>query len=297
MGNDFAGAQLHSEHQDEWTAILDATAPAENLYPMTYVVPKGLIPIYDKPLIYYSLSAAMLAGARSVFVVTTESDAEIYKTVLGNGRWCGIEIEYLRARSHLNLVGCLLLAGGKVGDRNACLIRADFLACADGFQRTIRAAKAHPASVTVLGQQAAGGSRDGASAKALGRSKVASLLGVDVFGLAFVRNQGIELIQTANDNAGCTSEFEVYRYLLERGELNVLQCGRGFAHLDTSTPSQINSASHFVAALESNHGFKIGCPEEIAYRGGQLSASKLLADAIALNNAYGDYLRSLLDDE
>jgi glucose-1-phosphate thymidylyltransferase len=282
-------------------AILYAGGGLTGLYPVTSVVPKALLPIYDKPLVYYSLSVLMLAGIREIALVTELHDRAAFQRLLGDGRQFGIRIEYLAHQEPLEPAQSILLARDFIGDDPVAMILGDCLIYGDGLQRvlneTTRAAKgatvfAHPvgsperfAIVELAGDGAPQSLEDHPTHP---KSNLA-ITGIFFYDRAVVAvAEGLQ--EARPDGFGLT---DVHRAYLAQGRLHVRVFGRGFAWLDTTTHASFNAAANFIETIESTHGLKIACLEEIAYRKGFITAEEVAQAAATMNNAYGQYLQRI----
>jgi glucose-1-phosphate thymidylyltransferase len=261
-----------------------------------------LLPVYDKPLVYYALSILMLAGIRRIALVTSPRGAIAFKRLLGGGRQFGVEIDYLIEESPGGPARSLVLARDFIGPHNVALILADCLLYGDGLQRVLTEAthRAHGATAFAhpvgnperhaIVELAGDGAPQSIEVRPLAARSNLALTDMYFFDADVVDMAG-RLAGTRGDALGMTDILGAY---LSHGRLHVTQFGRGFAWLDTTTHAALSAAANFIETIESTHGLKIGCLEEIAYRKGYVSAGQVSKSASELNNAYGAYLRNLL---
>ena len=283
--------------------IILAGGAGTRLHPMTLVTSKQLMPVYDKPMIYFPLSVLMLAGIREVLIISTPTDLPNFERLLGDGSQWGLELSYRVQPNPGGLAQAYTIGADFVAGGPSCLILGDNIFYGAGLQRALQRARERGKGSTVFAYHVTDPERYGVVAfdadhKALSIEEKPTKPKSNwaVTGLYFYDEQVVDI--AANLKPSPRGELEitdVNRVYLERGELSVEMMGRGYAWLDTGTPDSLLEAAEFVRTLEKRQGFKIACPEEIAYRMGFIDAQRLTALADALGkSAYGGYLRTLL---
>ena len=284
--------------------IILAGGSGTRLYPITQGVSKQLLPIYDKPMIYYPLSVLMLAGIQDVLIITTPEDLDSFKRLLGNGAQFGIRLEYAIQPSPDGLAQAFIIGEEFIGDSNVCLVLGDNIFYGQGFTPMLKQAVAREKGATVFGYQVKDPERFGVvefddqkRAISLEEKPQHPKSHFAVTGLYFYCNDVIQIAkQVKPSERGELEITTVNQMYLERGDLNVELLGRGFAWLDTGTHSSLLEAAQFVETLEKRQGYKVACLEEIAFNQGWLSKEQILKIGHTMSkNSYGQYLISLVD--
>ena len=286
--------------------IILAGGSGTRLHPVTRGVSKQLVPVYDKPMIYYPLSTLMLAGIREILVITTPHEQDGFRRVLGDGAQLGLAISYAAQPSPDGLAQAFLIGREFVGTDRAALALGDNIFYGHGFPELLKAAAARATGATVFAYRVRDPERYGVvefgadgRAVSLEEKPAKPRSAYAVTGLYFYDNAVLDI--AANLKPSPRGELEitdVNRVYLERGELNVKVLGRGVAWLDTGTHASLLQASNFMQAIEERQGLKVACLEEVAYRMGYIAAGAVRDVALSMrNNEYGQYLLRLLDEE
>ncbi len=284
--------------------IVLAGGSGTRLYPITKGVSKQLLPIYDKPMIYYPLSVLMLAGIRDILLISTPEDISGYQRLLGDGSDFGIQLSYAVQPSPDGLAQAFIIGEDFIGESNVCLVLGDNIFYGQGFGPMLRAAAAQPTGATVFGYQVKDPERFGVvefdqekRAISIEEKPLKPKSNFAVTGLYFYDNSVVKLAKQVKPSARGELEItSINQAYLERGELKVELLGRGFAWLDTGTHESLLEAGMFVETIEKRQGFKVACLEEIAFNNGWLSKEILMQQAQALSkNGYGQYLLSLVE--
>ena len=283
--------------------IILAGGSGTRLYPITRGVSKQLLPVYDKPMIYYPLSVLMLAGIRDILVITTPEDNASFKRLLGDGRDFGISISYAVQPSPDGLVQAFIIGEEFIGNDNVCLVLGDNIFYGQSFTQTLKQAAAKTHGATVFGYQVKDPERFGVvefdenfNALSIEEKPQHPKSDWAVTGLYFYDNRAVEFAKQIKPSARGELEIsDLNQMYLEDGSLSVQLLGRGFAWLDTGTHESLHEAASFVQTVQNIQDLQIACLEEIAWRNGWLSDEKLeeLARPMA-KNQYGQYLLRLL---
>jgi glucose-1-phosphate thymidylyltransferase len=279
--------------------IILAGGSGTRLYPVTQAVNKQLLPIYDKPMVYYPLSTLMLAGIRDILVITCPSDVEYFQAVLRDGSAWGIRVRYATQPSPDGLAQAFTIGRDFVGGDSVCLILGDNIFFGEGLPAMLRRAAALSRGAQVFGYPVQDPERYGVvefdaagRAISLEEKPLNPKSSYAVTGLYFYDNDVLDMAAGLKPSSRGELEItDINRAYLKRGMLTVERLGRGIAWLDTGTHESLLQASEFVHVIESRQGFKIACPEEIAFRQGYIDAEALAALAVPLaKSAYGKYL-------
>jgi len=283
--------------------IILAGGSGTRLYPITKGVSKQLLPIYDKPMVYYPLSVLMLAGIQDVLIITTSEDQEGFIRMLGNGSEFGINITYKIQPSPDGLAQAFTIGEDFIGNDSVCLVLGDNIFWGQGFTPILKNAVSRRKGATVFGYQVNDPERFGvvefdSSKKAISIEEKPKnpKSNFAVTGLYFYDNDVVEMAkQVKPSHRGELEITTLNQMYMDRGDLHVELLGRGFAWLDTGTHESLLEAAMFVETIEKRQGYKIACLEEIAWRNGWLSNEQVEATAKALSkNGYGTYLLGLL---
>ncbi len=282
--------------------IVLAGGSGTRLYPITKGVSKQLLPIYDKPMVYYPLSVLMLAGIRDILLISTPDDIGSFQHLLGDGSEFGIRLSYAVQPSPDGLAQAFIIGEEFIGDDSVCLVLGDNIFYGQGFSPMLHAAAARKQGATVFGYQVKDPERFGVvefdenkRAVTIEEKPLKPKSNYAVTGLYFYDNDVVEMARQVKPSGRGELEItSINQAYLDRGDLNVELLGRGFAWLDTGTHESLLEAAHFVETIEKRQGYKVACLEEIAFYNGWLSAADLQFIGQSLSkNSYGQYLLSL----
>ncbi|MFT3753644.1 MAG: glucose-1-phosphate thymidylyltransferase RfbA [Paludibacter sp.] len=286
--------------------IVLAGGSGTRLYPITKSISKQIIPVYDKPMIYYPLSVLMLAGIKEILIISTPQDIHLYKNLLGTGEDLGIKLEYAIQPSPDGLAQAFIIGDEFIGDDNVCMVLGDNIFYGFDFSRTLREAAQLKDGATVFGYYVNDPERYGvaefdASGKVLSLEEkpLQPKSNYAVTGLYFYSNDVVKKSKRLKPSKRGELEItDLNRLYLEEGRLSLKMMGRGMAWLDTGTHDSLLEASNFIATIENRQGLKIACLEEIAFRNGYISREQLLKLAEPLKkNHYGEYLIKIANEK
>lgn len=283
--------------------VILAGGAGTRLHPATLVVSKQLLPVYDKPMIYYPLSTLMLAGIREILLISTPRDLPLYETLLGDGHQWGLDISYMEQPRPEGLAQALILGRDFIGGRPSALILGDNIFYGHAFSKLLKDDDSTRPGATVFAYRVKDPHRYGVvefghngEAVSLEEKPSQPKSNYAVTGLYYYDGQAPDMAATLKPSARGELEItDLNRLYMEKGQLRVKVLFRGFAWLDTGTHESLLDAGQFIAALQTRQGLKVSCPEEIAFRQGWITAEELERQAHALDkNEYGQYLLELL---
>ena len=292
--------------QTKTKGIILAGGSGTRLYPITRGISKQLLPVYDKPMIYYPLSVLMLADIQEVLIITTAEDQPAFIRLLGDGSGFGIQLSYAVQPSPDGLAQAFIIGQEFIGNDHVCLVLGDNIFYGQGFRQMLISAAQQPTGATVFGYKVKDPHRFGI----VEFDSTGNVISIEekpeqpkshfaVTGLYFYDNDVVEIAKSVKPSFRGELEItSVNQAYLEQGKLRVEKLGRGFAWLDTGTQESLLDAAHFMETIETRQGYKIACLEEIAFNQGWLSGDQIKAVATrSSNNTYGEYLLSLLTEQ
>ncbi len=286
--------------------IILAGGSGTRLYPITQTVSKQLLPVYDKPMIYYPITTLMLAGIRDILIISTPQDTPRFRQLLDDGSQWGLNLSYAVQDAPRGLSEAFIIGEQFIGADSCALMLGDNLFFGFELPQELRAAAAPRAGATIFAYQVTDPQRygviefdDKGNAVSLEEKPALPKSRFAIPGLYFCDNQAPTIARSLKPSARGELEIvDLLKHYMSAGSLHVQKMGRGRAWLDTGTPDSLLDASHFIQTIEKRQGLKIACPEEVAFRLDYITPSALEALASALKgNAYGTYLLSLLDDK
>ena len=284
--------------------IILAGGSGTRLYPLTKVTSKQLLPIYDKPMIYYPLSVLMNAGIREILIISTPDDTPRFQALLGDGKQFGVNLSYAVQPSPDGLAQAFIIGADFIGDDSVAMVLGDNIFHGQGLKKRLRAAAAKETGATVFGYYVDDPERfgivefdDQGRAISIEEKPAKPKSNYCVTGLYFYDNRVVEYAKNLKPSARGELEItDLNRIYLENGELDVTLLGQGFTWLDTGTHESLVEATNFVKTIETHQHRKIACLEEIAYHNGWISREEVLATYEVLKkNQYGQYLKDVLD--
>lgn len=289
--------------QSNIKGIVLAGGSGTRLHPITKSISKQLLPIYDKPMVYYPISVLMLAGIRDILIISTPQDIENYEKLLGDGSQFGVNFEYIVQTSPDGLAQAFIIGEKFIGNCNVALVLGDNIFYGQHFTNKLDLAVNRKSGATIFGYHVKDTERFGV----VEFDDQGNVLGIEekpkvakspyaITGLYFYDNDVIEIAKGISPSARGELEItDINECYLKRGDLKVELLGRGFAWLDTGTHESLLSAGHFVETVEKRQGLKIACLEEIAFKRGWLTSEQLLAQAKKLSKTnYGEYLKNIV---
>jgi glucose-1-phosphate thymidylyltransferase len=288
----------------KWKGIVLAGGAGSRLHPITKAVSKQLLPVYDKPLIYYPLSVLMLAEIREILIITTSQEQHNFKNLLGDGADFGINLQYAEQEKPNGLAEAFLIGEKFIGNGNVCLVLGDNIFYGQGFKDILNKAKTRKQGTTIFGYQVTDPERFGVmefdsdyKVVSIEEKPAKPRSNFAVTGLYFFDNKVIEFAKNVKPSKRGELEItDVIQQYFEKGELFAEDFGRGFAWLDTGTHKSLMAAGQFVQVIEDRQGLKIACLEELGYRNGWITKEKLMKIVVSLGNTpYGNYVKMIAE--
>lgn len=286
--------------------IILAGGNATRLYPVTLAVSKQMLPVYDKPMIYYPLSTLMMAGIREVLIISTPTHIDAFKNLLGDGSRIGMKFEYKVQEKPVGLADAFILGEDFIGDDNVSLILGDNMVYGSRIERILKAASKLKEGGIIFGYQVADPTSYGVveidkSGKALSIEEKPNQpkSNLAVPGIYFYDNEVVKIAKEIKPSERGEIEItDINKVYMEKGKLQVLPLGNGYAWFDTGSPDRLSDASDFVKAIELRQGVQIACLEEIAYRNNWISKEQVLVEAKKYaKTEYGKYLQKVADQD
>jgi len=286
-------------------AVILAGGSGTRLFPITYAVSKQILPVYDKPMIYYPLSVLMLAGIREVLIISTPRDVPVFRELFGDGSRLGMRFEYAVQEKPRGLADAFIVGEKFIGNDRVALVLGDNIFYGQSFTKTLKAAVANDDGATIFGYYV----KDPTSYGVVEFDGTGRVLSIEekpakpkshyaVPGLYFYDNQVVDIARHVKPSARGEIEItSVNNEYLARGKLKVELLGRGMAWLDTGTYDGLLEAGNFVEAIQKRQGLYVSCVEEIAFHNGWIDGARLLAIAESLKTEYGAYLRYVAESE
>jgi glucose-1-phosphate thymidylyltransferase len=287
---------------NKWKGIVLAGGLGTRLYPLTKVISKQLLPVYDKPMIYYPISVLMLAEIKNILIITTKEDQKKFQKLLGDGSDIGVNLEYAVQSKPKGIAESFIIGENFIGDDNVCLILGDNIFYGQGFKENLFKAKKRNKGATVYGYQVSDPERFGvvefdcnSKAISIEEKPIIPKSNYAVTGLYFYDNQVINIAKNIKlSDRGELEITTINQHYLSESQLFVEDFGRGFAWLDTGTHNSLMQAGQFVQTIENRQGFKIACLEEISYRNGWISVETMIENGQKIKKTdYGKYLLEL----
>ncbi|MBI1272719.1 MAG: glucose-1-phosphate thymidylyltransferase RfbA [Alphaproteobacteria bacterium] len=286
--------------------IILAGGSGTRLYPATKAISKQLMPVYDKPMIYYPVSTMMLAGIRDIMIISTPRDVPLFQGLLGDGNQWGVNFSYAVQEQPRGLADAFIIGKKFIGGSNVAMILGDNLYYGQGLGELVKRAASRPTGATVFGYRVSDPERYGVVAYNKQREPIDIIekpknppSNWAVTGMYFYDNNVINVAENLKPSPRGEIEItDVNKHYLAKKQLDVIQLGRGYAWLDTGTHESLDNAAEFVRIVEQRQGLKIGCPEEIAFNLDYIGTKEILKIADEMGKTgYGDYLRRLAESE